>query len=131
MNSTLSEIVIFTCYVSHDYFNNGILEIPSQTLEWKKTVITINCSTYYYGKINFVIFEYSDGSWAAQCVPPSLEDEFGQRIPFPLDWAGQNDYLPIISGVEGAICCTNGRFFARAKDRQSIIEMCVIATHEN
>lgn len=127
INSTLSLIVILGRYFNRDYFNNGILEIPSQTLEWKETVITIN-SFVDSKKINFVIFEYPDGGWAAQCVPPSLEDEFGQRIAFPLEWAGQTDYLPIISGVEGAIRCHNGRFFARAKDRQSIIEMCMIAT---
>lgn len=122
-----SPLVILSRYFSNDYFNNGILCIPSQTLEWKESVIQIN-SSRNFRKINFVIFEYPDGGWAAQCVPPSLENEFGQRISFPLEWAGQNDYLPIISGVEGAILCTSGRFFARAKDKQSIIKMCIIAT---
>ena len=123
----LGKFVIHFRYNSSNYFDNGILEIPSQTLEWKETVIKINFSIYSE-KINFVIFPYPDGGWAAQCVPPSLKDEFGQRIAFPLEWAGETDYLPIISGVEGAIRCHNGRFFARADSRQSIIEMCIIAT---
>ncbi len=109
------------------YFHDGVLEIPSQTIDWKEAVFEINSTADE--KINFVIFPYPDGGWASQCVPPSIEEELSQRIPFPAEWAGQTDNLPAISGVPGATRCHNGRFFIRAKDKESIILMCYIATH--
>lgn len=109
-------------------FNNGILEIPSQTIDWVETVISIN-ESIKAKHINFVIFPYPNGGWAAQCVPPSFANKFGQRIAFPYEWAGQTDKLPQISGVEGATFCHNGRFFARATSRDAIIQMCNIATN--
>lgn len=109
-------------------FSNGILEIPSQTIDWVGTVININDSTKNR-KINFVIFPYPDGGWAAQCVPPSFTEKFVQRIPFPIKWAGQTDQLSEIAGVEGATFCHNGRFFVRATSKEAIIQMCNIATN--
>lgn len=109
------------------YFNNGILEIPSQTIDWVETVITLNNSTPS-DQINFVIFPYPSGGWAAQCVPPSLSNKFGQRVSFPLEWAGQTTKLPEISHVEGATFCHNGRFFVRATTKEAIIQLCNIAT---
>lgn len=108
------------------YFHDGVLEIPSQTIDWKETVLEINSNMS--DKVNFVIFPYPDGGWAAQCVPPSIEEELSQRIPFPAEWAGQTSNLSEISGVGGAILCHNYRFFARATDKESIIQMCGIAT---
>ena len=109
-------------------FNNGILEIPSQTIDWVETVIGIN-ETIKDNFINFVIFPYPNGGWAAQCVPPSIEERFSQRIPFPHKWAGLTDNLPIISKVDGATFCHNGCFFARAINKESIIKMCNISTN--
>ena len=108
-------------------FNNGILLIPSQTIDWVETVININTSNENKC-VNFVIFPYPNGGWAAQCVPPSLENKFKQRIAFPKEWAGQTDKLPDISGVKDATFCHNGCFFIRASNKESIIKMCTIAT---
>lgn len=110
------------------YFNNGILEIPSQTIDWVETVININTSTKI-NKVNFVIFPYPDGGWAAQCVPPSFTNRFGQRIAFPHEWAGQTDKLPEITGVEDATFCHNGCFFVRATSKEAVTQMCNIATN--
>ena len=124
--------ILFTTWMDKKKFNNGILEIPSQTISWVETVVTINnyndnINTLRHITINFVIFPYPDGGWAAQAVPPSLENKFGQRIPFPAEWAGQTDKLPEISGVKDALRC-NGRFFVRASTKEAIVEMCTIAT---
>lgn len=110
------------------YFFNNILEIPSQTIPWLETIVEINSSIPLMKErlINFVIFPYPDGGWAAQCVPPSLEKKFEQRVPFPKEWAGQTVNLPEISTVDDAIFCHNGRFFARAKTKEGIIKMCKI-----
>ena len=110
------------------YFNRGILEIPSQTLFWEEAVIQVNASTKN-NKINFVIFPYPNGGWAAQCVAPSLKKLFDQRIPFPRKWAGETDKLPKITGIEGATFCHNGCFFIRANSKKAIIQMCVLATN--
>lgn len=109
-------------------FHNGILEIPSQTIDWLENVININ-NTAETNLINFVIFPYPNGGWAAQCVPPSLKEKFGQRIAFPKEWAGQTNKLPEISGIVGSTFCHNGCFFARATNKEDIIKMCAIATN--
>ena len=111
-----------------NYFCNGILEIPSQTIDWLEIILELNNSTKS-NFVNFVIFPYPNGGWAAQCVPPSLENKFNQRIAFPIEWAGQTNNLPNISGVKSALFCHNGRFFARANSKEDIIQMCTIATH--
>lgn len=122
----IAKNIIENNWNSPNYFQHGILEIPSQTIMWQEAVININASTKI-NKINFVIFPYPNGGWATQCVPPSLQNKFGKRIPFPKKWAGQTDKLPEISGVEGATFCHNGCFFARASTKDSVIQMCNIA----
>lgn len=107
--------------------SNGILEIPAQTMPWLEEVVSYNMKGKQ--KVNFVIFPYPAGGWAAQCVPPSNEEKFSQLIPFPKNWAGKNEEsLPEISKVEDAVFCHNGCFFARAKSKEGIIKMCNIAT---
>lgn len=124
----IAKDIITSNWNSLDHFYNGILEIPSQTIDWVETVICINDSTKS-NKVNFVIFPYPNGGWAAQCVPPSLINKFAQRIAFPSEWAGQTDKLPEISKVEGATFCHNGCFFIRATSKEAIIQMCSIATN--
>lgn len=105
---------------------DAILEIPAQTMQWEEYVVNYNACNNY--RIKFVIFPYPRGGWAAQCVPPSLEERFKQLVPFPEEWAGENkDTLPKKSGVNGAILCHIERFFVRAQTKQGIIEMCKIA----
>lgn len=110
-------------------FHNGILEMPSQnTTKWEEHLISINSNASSNQAINFIIFPYPNGGWAAQCVPPSLEDIFGQRIRFPKEWAGHTDKLPEVSGVPEATFCHNGCFFVRANTKEAVIELCNIAT---
>ena len=127
MGKVIAEETIISKWHNCNYFKNGILEIPSQTIDWIETVININNSTEN-NHINFVIFPYPNGGWAAQCVPPSLEKKFEQRIAFPKEWAGQTDKLPEISGVSDSTFCHNGCFFARTLSKESIVKMCTIAT---
>lgn len=125
----LSKDIVTENWNNTDCFQQGILEIPAQTIFWTEPAIEINTSVKSQErKINFVIFPYPAGGWAAQCVPPSLENKFGQRIPFPAKWAGQTDKLAEISGVDGATRCQNGCFFARASSKEAIIQMCELAT---
>lgn len=109
------------------YFKNGILEIPSQTFlnVGLESIVRYNYSKKQ--KVNFVIFPYPAGGWAAQCIPPSLKKKFSQRIPFPKSWAGQTTLLPQISSVETATFCHNGCFFIRADTKEDILKMCNIA----
>lgn len=106
--------------------NNGILEISAQTVPWLEAVVNYNQINDF--RVNFVIFPYPSGGWAAQSVPPSIDEKFKQLIPFPKEWAGGNENtLPKISGINGATFCHNGRFFARAETKEEIIAMCKIA----
>ncbi len=128
IGKVIAQNTIINNWNNSSYFKNGILEIPSQTIDWVETVVNINVTTENK-QINFVIFPYPNGGWAAQCVPPSLEERFSQRIAFPREWSGQTDKLPEISGVEDSSFCHNGCFFARANSKDSIIKMCIIATN--
>ena len=105
--------------------NRKIMELPGQSFPWLTPVVLMNQE--FNGQIDFVIFKYPSGGWAAQCVPPSQEERFNQRVPFPESWAGQTKELPRISGVTSATFCHNGRFFARADSKDDIIKMCNIA----
>ena len=132
LKTTIGKVIakntIISNWNNNNCFKNGILEIPSQTIDWIETVININ-ETTENKTINFVIFPYPNGGWAAQCVPPSLTKKFEQRISFPKDWAGETDKLPEISGIPDSTFCHNGCFFARAISKESIVKMCTIATN--
>ena len=112
------------------YYRSGdILFINSQTMPWLESVIDYN-NKNEDTPINFVVFEYPDGGYALQCVPPSIEDSFSQRVSLPKSWAGETTDLPIVSGVKTATFCHSGRFFARAKELSDIVIMCNLATEE-
>lgn len=114
----------------YDCINDGILEIPAQTMPWLEDVVNYNESHNYC--VKFVIFPYPTGGWAAQSVPPSIEKKFDQLVSFPKEWAGGNEKtLPDISGIPDATFCHNYCFFARAKTKQSIVEMCKVAQTTN
>lgn len=113
----------------YDHIKGGILEIPAQTMPWVEYVVEYN--KIHNNKVKFVIFRYPAGGWAAQCVPPSIEERFKQLAPFPKEWAGGNEKtLPEISGIKEATFCHNGCFFARARMKCAIIEMCYIAMNK-
>lgn len=105
--------------------NSKILEIPAQSFPWLEPIVTLN--TEYNAHIDFVIFPYPVGGWAAQAVPPSLKEKFSQRQQFPISWAGQTVNLPKISGVCDATFCHNGLFFIKANSHEGVINMCNIA----
>lgn len=109
---------------------DGILVIPSQTMPWLETVVEYN--DVHRNKVKFVVFPYSTGGWAAQCVPPSLDRKFEQLTPFPKEWAGEDfKHLPRISGIADAEFCHNGRFFVRAGSKISVMKMCRRAMLQN
>ena len=105
----------------------NILELPNQKIPWLESVVMYNEGVSDNERIDFVIFKFSDGGWAAQCVPPSLEEKFKKRIPFPEEWAGQTVRLPEISGVKEATFCHNERFLVRAETKEAVKAMCVAA----
>jgi len=112
------------------YHVGNVLEIPSQTMPWQELVIKNN-EKHSDAPIDFVIFPYPAGGHAIQCVPPSMDEMFQQRIPLPKSWAGETERLTAISGIEGATFCHNGRFFARAETRDGVMKMAKLATLEN
>ncbi len=111
---------------SYKQSKGGILQISAQNMPWQEVVVKLNKK--YDNSIKFVIFQYPAGGWAAQAVPPSMEQQFDQLVPFPKDWAGGDENtLPEICGVKTAMFCHNGRFFARARNYEDIIKMCNLA----
>lgn len=110
----------------YDSIHDGILELPTQTIQWLEDVVRYNENHNYI--VKFVVFPHSAGGWAAQSVPPSIEKRFDQLVSFPKEWAGGNkETLPAISGIPDALKCHNGCFFVKAETKESILEMCRIA----
>lgn len=129
ISNELARIEIESRLNSSIYRRRDVLFINSQTMPWLESIIDYN-NKNEDTPINFVVFEYPSGGYALQCVPPSIEDSFSQRVPLPKSWAGETTDLPIVSGVKTATFCHNGRFFARAKDLFGVVMMCFLATDE-
>ena len=124
--------IVWERYNNPKTFHKNILEIPSQNCDWLETVLEINAkATDESKKVYFVIFPYPIGGWAAQCVPPSLEEKYNKLIPFPKEWAGLSvEDLRTISNVATAIFCHLGCFFVRAEKKADIIKICRIAANQ-
>lgn len=116
---------------STDTHIKNILVLPSQTIPWTDDIIDYNESTQKNDVIDFVVFPYPDGGYALQCVPPSKENPFAQRISLPDEWAGETINLPQISNIKSSTFCHRGKFFARALEFNDIIKMCEIATNKS
>lgn len=59
------------------------------------------------------------------------EEGFELRADLPSAWAGLTNHdLEVVSGVEGATFCHNGRFIAAAKTREAALAMAEIAVAE-
>ena len=62
--------------------------------------------------------------WCVQAIPPSRDKLTGQRRSFPVSWRGVGDAeLVARSGVEGAIYCHPGGFFATARTKSAACEL--------
>ena len=123
ITKTIEEEYSYCWIMSSLHANNDkIFELPAQTFPWNEPIIDYNA--FHYNVVDFVIFPYPAGGWAAQCVPPSRDKIFEQRIPFPKEWAGQTTNLPQISGVLGATFCHNNCFFVRASTKEAVTLMC-------
>lgn len=114
---------------------NNILEIPKQHMPWINVVIDYNNNIMQDKNIKekeqkivqFVMFPYHRGGWAAQCVPSNKKNIFEKIVPFPKEWAGESTNLPKITGVNDAIYCHKTAFFVRAASREGIIKLCMLA----
>lgn len=109
----------------------NILILPNQTIPWTETILNYNKNNTINDNIDFVVFPYPDGGYALQCVPPSEDNLFSQRISLPNEWAGETINLPNITGIKSAIFCHRGKFFARASEFEDIIKMCELATNKH
>ena len=64
------------------------------------------------------------GNWCVQAIPPNKNELTMQRLPFPLSWRGlRGADLIRATGVEDAISCHLGGFFALAGSRGGAIEL--------
>lgn len=78
----------------------------------------------------YVIFPAETGdTWMLQCVPPVM-GSFEKRRPLPSFWAGLRDEkLAVVTGVQDAVFCHNGRFICGARSRESALRMAELAIH--
>ena len=125
--NTASDNLIIDLLNNHPH-RSHILEIPNQYIDWKPQIIEHN--TFPLTSIDFVVFPYPIGGYAAQSVPPSHDKPFEQRIPFPREWAGLTTTLPEVSGIKTATFCHNNLFFVRAETKEDVYKLCEIAIYK-
>ena len=77
-----------------------------------------------YPEILFVLFyDESADNWVIQTVPEP-GNRFSSKKLLPADWAGQEGAQFIrTTGISDAIFCHRSRFQARAKSKESVLEM--------
>lgn len=92
---------------------HSILTIPSQTLNWAPSIIEHN-SKNPKNAIDFVMYPYPAGGWAIQCVPPSIDKIFMQRIPFK----------PYKELPDGITKIHPGLFFATGESPEVLQKLC-------
>jgi uncharacterized UPF0160 family protein len=109
-----SEIKLKEYIIKNDNKNYLIIE---EDLPWKDYVIS---NTSY----KFVIKHDSiTKRWNINAVP-LIVDSFDTRDSFPKNWSGlRGEELERVSGVNGAIFCHRGLFFAVAKTKENAIEL--------
>ena len=105
-----------------------ILELECQYIPWTYPVIEYNETAET--PIDFVVFKYPAGGYAAQAVPPSRTALFSQRVSFPKAWAGLTTELAKLTDVKTATFCHNNLFFARADEKEDIYKLCELAFEE-
>lgn len=71
----------------------------------------------------FVVYPYSDGTWAARSVRETPQG-FRSRRLFPEDWAGKRESeLQAVTGVTDAVFCHNKRFLTIAKTKEGAVKL--------
>ena len=80
--------------------------------------------------IYFVVYPSNRGGYAAKTIHIS-PDEKEDRMSFPKEWAGKEEELAKISGVEDATFCHLGRFIVCAKTKEAIIKLINITINKN
>jgi uncharacterized UPF0160 family protein len=92
-----------------------VVELP-RNLPWREAVVTRAPEALY------VVYPKTD-AWSLQAVPRQL-GAFGNRKDLPEAWAGLSDSaLAEVTGVEDAIFCHTGRFYASARSRDGILAL--------
>jgi uncharacterized UPF0160 family protein len=86
-------------------------------------------STNKYENIKLVIFpDKIPFRWCIQAVPNDPDTFGGDRIKFPETWRSLTDQaLAEVTGVEEALFCHTGGFFAVAKTKESALKLATIA----
>lgn len=122
-------------FYGNRFLKNNIVEIPKQHMPWLNIVIDYNnnikedknVKDKKEKTVEFVMFPYHRGGWAAQAVPSSKKNIFEKIVPFPKEWSGETVNLAKITGVNDAIYCHKSCFFVRAGSREGVIKLCQLA----
>ncbi|CAL8107904.1 unnamed protein product [Calicophoron daubneyi] len=72
----------------------------------------------------FCVYPRKEGTWSAQAIAVSGEDQFKNRIPFPEPWRGLRDEeLSAVVGLPGCVFVHATGFLAVHKTRDGILHM--------
>ena len=118
-------------FTNNETRKENILIIPKQVFPWQYFTIDYNDKNPN-NPVDFVVFPYPKptGGYALQSVPKSVNNMFSKRIPLPKSWTTAKEMLPEVSGIASATFCHSAGFFARTKEFDDALEMCMKATYE-
>lgn len=102
--------------------NNPAILILDKYFSWEEMVSQNK-------DIRLVVYQHKNGKdWCVQSGRNDLEDYNSDRAKLPENWAGLRDgELEKVSGIKGAIFCTNGGWFGVARTKEGALQMAKIA----
>jgi uncharacterized UPF0160 family protein len=98
--------------------NSPEVLILENYLDWERAVSK-------HKDVKFVVYKHRNGKhWCIQVGRDDLEDYDSKRAVFPTDWWSLRDtQLESVTGVIGAVFCSNKGWFATTKTKEGAIEM--------
>lgn len=73
---------------------------------------------------SIVVYKDLDGDFMVQCVPPSKERQYEQKVPFPEKWAGfREGELAALTGLPSSIFVHMKRFIGGCRDKNDALTM--------
>ena len=104
--------------------SDGVIMVLDEFMPWQEHLFA--SSNPKASGILYVIFPSKREGFNVNAVP-TAPGAYSQKKPFPESWAGLNEQLAEVSGVETAIFCHKGRFIASAKTFEGAMRMAKIA----
>lgn len=118
------EIVQAAMKERYQYDKEGRVLLFDEFVPWKDHLHSLESELSIEGKILYVLYKDSAGSWRIQCVPES-SSSFVSRKPLPEPWRGvRDDELSKLTGIPGCVFVHASGFIGGNKTKEGVLTMC-------